>query len=255
MAGKAKDITGYTTESGITVIKRVENKGTKPQWLCKCFCGNEFITRADALKSGHTKSCGCLQKKKAKEIITAWNKSIALDLTNKKFGKLTALEPTDKRSGTSIIWTCKCECGNYCEVSAAHLTEYHGTQSCGCVQSKGEAKIKQILEKNNIPYTSQFSISSCIFPDTNYPARFDFYVNNQYMIEYDGNVHYYSNGYGWNNEDNLTKVKNHDIIKNEWCKNNNIPLIRIPYTIYDNLSLDDLLLETSKYIVKGDNNE
>lgn len=179
MAGKAKDITGYTTESGITVIKRVENKGTKPQWLCKCFC----------------------------------------------------------------------------EVSAAHLTEHHGTQSCGCIQSKGEAKIKQILEKNNIPYISQFSISSCIFPDTNYPARFDFYVNNQYIIEYDGNVHYYSNGYGWNNEDNLTKVKNHDIIKNEWCKNNNIPLIRIPYTIYDNLSLDDLLLETSKYIVKGDNNE
>ena len=87
MAGKAKDITGYTTESGITVIKRVENKGTKPQWLCKCFCGNEFIARSDALKSGHTKSCGCLQKKKAKEIITAWNKSIALDLTGKKFGK------------------------------------------------------------------------------------------------------------------------------------------------------------------------
>lgn len=54
---------------------------------------------------------------------------------------------------------------------------------------------------------------------------------------------------------NLTKVKNHDKIKNEWCKNNNIPLIRIPYTIYDNLSLDDLLLETSKYIVKGDINE
>ena len=58
-----------------------------------------------------------------------------------------------------------------------------------------------------------------------------------------------------NNEENLTKVKNHDIIKNECFKNNNIPLIRIPYTIYDNLSLDDLLLETSKEVVKGDNNE
>lgn len=64
MAGKAKDLTGYTTESGVTVIKRVENKNNKPQWLCKCFCGNTFITRSDALKSGHTKSCGCLQRKK-----------------------------------------------------------------------------------------------------------------------------------------------------------------------------------------------
>ena len=38
MAGKAKDITGYTTESGITVIKRVENKGTKLQWRVRT-CG------------------------------------------------------------------------------------------------------------------------------------------------------------------------------------------------------------------------
>ena len=255
MAGKVKDIAGYTTESGITVIKRVENKNNKPQWLCKCFCGNEFITRSDALKSGHTKSCGCLQRKKASENIIKYNKSTALNLTNQKFGKLIALYPTEKRSGTSIIWKCKCECGNECEVSAAHLVKYNGTQSCGCIQSLGEAKIKKILTDNKILFQTQFYTSSCVFPDTNYPAKFDFYVDNKYIIEYDGSVHYYANGYGWNNEKNLTKVKNHDKIKNEWCKNNNIPLIRIPYTIYDNLSLDDLLLETSKYIVKGDINE
>ena len=97
MAGKAKDLTGYTTESGVTVIKRVENKNNKPQWLCKCFCGNTFITRSDALKSGHTKSCGCLQKKKAREIIIKRNKDNALDLKNQRFGKLVALYPTDKK--------------------------------------------------------------------------------------------------------------------------------------------------------------
>lgn len=106
--GKFVNLEGYTTESGITVIKRVENKGNKPQWLCKCFCGKEFVTRADALKSGHTKSCGCLQKKKASETIIAWNKSIALDLTNQKFGKLTALYSTGipETGGTSILWEC-----------------------------------------------------------------------------------------------------------------------------------------------------
>ena len=31
MFGKVKDMTGYITESGVTVIKRVENKGTKPR--------------------------------------------------------------------------------------------------------------------------------------------------------------------------------------------------------------------------------
>lgn len=39
MAGKVKDLTGYTTESGVTVIERAENKGNKPRWFCKCFVG------------------------------------------------------------------------------------------------------------------------------------------------------------------------------------------------------------------------
>lgn len=40
----------------------------------------------------------------------------------------------------------------------------------------------------------------------------------------------------------------HDLIKSKWCKENNIPLIRIPYTHFKNLTLDDLLLNTSKFI-------
>ena len=254
MAGKAKDLTGYTTENGITIIKRVENKGTKPQWLCKCFCGKEFITRSDALKSGHTKSCGCLQKKKASEIITKWNKSIALDLTNQKFGKLTALRSTGIPcpGGTSILWECKCECGNHCQVSASKLKNLE-TLSCGCLSSKGEAKIQQILEENNINFETQKQFDTCRVGN-NIKARFDFYIiDKNYIIEYDGNVHYYSKHSGWNNEENLERVKNNDKIKNEWCKNNNIPLIRIPYTIYDSISLEDLLLETSKYIWEKNN--
>ena len=39
-------------------------------------------------------------------------------------------------------------------------------------------------------------------------------------------------------------------MKNAWCLANNIPLIRIPYTKYNDLCLEDLLLETSQYIIK-----
>ena len=256
MAGKAKDLTGYTTESGVTVIKRVENKGTKPQWLCKCFCGKEFVTRADSLKSGHTKSCGCLQKKVASETITNWNKSIALDLTNQKFGKLTALYSlgVPEKGGTSILWECLCECGNHCQVSATKLTS-HSVMSCGCLSSKGEAKIQSILERNNIKFEAQKQFDTCRVGN-NIRARFDFYIpDKNYLIEYDGNVHYFYNGSGWNNEENLIKVKNNDKIKNEWCKENKIPLIRIPYTIYDTVSLKDLLLETSEYIINTNEEE
>jgi len=39
------------------------------------------------------------------------------------------------------------------------------------------------------------------------------------------------------------------MIKNTYCKEHNIPLIRIPYTHYNDLCIEDLLLETSNYII------
>lgn len=50
----------------LVVIKRVgKNKQGKSLWLCRCDCGNEIIVRGSDLKSGNTKSCGCLQKEKS----------------------------------------------------------------------------------------------------------------------------------------------------------------------------------------------
>ena len=51
----------------LVVIERADDKFTKDgkrikQWLCKCDCGNEKITRQQDLRSGHTTSCGCYHK-------------------------------------------------------------------------------------------------------------------------------------------------------------------------------------------------
>lgn len=46
-----------------------------------------------------------------------------------------------------------------------------------------------------------------------------------------------------------TERQEHDKLKNQWCKENNIPLIRIPYTRYNDLCIEDLLLETSNFII------
>lgn len=46
----------------LVVIERAKNKGSKTAWLCKCDCGNEKIVSGDKLKTGNTKSCGCLNK-------------------------------------------------------------------------------------------------------------------------------------------------------------------------------------------------
>lgn len=72
--GKFQDLTGQKF-GRLTVIERVEDH-VKPsgrratQWLCKCDCGNKIIVRASNLKSGHTNSCGCLNKERVKETST-----------------------------------------------------------------------------------------------------------------------------------------------------------------------------------------
>lgn len=131
----------------------------------------------------------------------------------------------------------------------------HHTESCGCQKtSKGEAKIAQLLSNAKIPFIQQKTFDDCRF-DTGYLARFDFYVDNKYLIEYDGEQHFnYSTSGYWNDRNNLIKNKKYDKIKNEWCKNNNIPLIRIPYTKFSTLTIEDLLLDTSQFVLKGDFN-
>ncbi|MCR6116619.1 hypothetical protein HXA31_20025 [Salipaludibacillus agaradhaerens] len=62
----------------------------------------------------------------------------ALDLKNKKFGKLTALERCGRTKNGSALWHCKCECGNTFKANATSLRRGE-TISCGCArQSQAE---------------------------------------------------------------------------------------------------------------------
>lgn len=47
----------------------------------------------------------------------------------------------------------------------------------------------------------------------------------------------------------FARIQEHDSFKNKWCKENHIPLIRIPYTQLDEMTLQDLQLTTSRFIV------
>lgn len=100
------------------------------------------------MKSGKVKSCGCLHKEKHFK-----------DLTNQKFGKLTAKEKVD-RKGNYWRWLCQCECGTEILV-ISHSLLSGNTLSCGCLKSKGEQIISKILNENNINFVSQKSFSDC----------------------------------------------------------------------------------------------
>lgn len=46
----------------LTVIEPARTNGRYPAWKCKCDCGNEVIVITNSLRSGKTKSCGCLRR-------------------------------------------------------------------------------------------------------------------------------------------------------------------------------------------------
>lgn len=239
----------------LTIIKPIFENGQETKYECQCDCGNTVIISSQHLKRGTTKSCGCLQKEHMSEIGKKY--SIKTDITNERFGKLIALKPTEKRPSEktrSIIWECICDCGEYHYASVHNLKNGSVSRCPKCFTiSKGEDKICEILDNNNINYSRQQTFSGCRFKDTGKLARFDFYIDNKYIIEFDGEQHFtYSDSpKTWNTEQNYNRTVSHDKYKNEWCKKNNIPLIRIPYWSYNNLSLEDLLLETTKFLINN----
>lgn len=226
----------------LTVIEKTdERRHGNIVWKCKCDCGNIHNTYTYLLTSGQCQSCGCLKNE-----LTAQRFS-KNDLIGQRFGKLIAIEKdsTCKTANGSYMIKCKCDCGNEILVNPQHLRNHH-VNSCGCLNmSIGELKINQLLTENNIPFEQEKKFLDCKNPKTNYPLRFDFYVDNKYLIEYNGRQHTESDG-GWG--ESIEDIQARDDYKKQWCKEHNIPLIIIPYTQYDYLTIQDLQLTTSNFI-------
>lgn len=235
----------------------IRSSDNRIQYLCECSC--EAHTRrlvvGKTLKNGSSKSCGCLRRERS-SIANKGNthgKSNAQDLTGKRFGDLIALKKLDTKKNGSWEWKCQCVCGNTVISNTRDLNAGRKTRCNVCsltaTTSKGEEKIIQLLTDNNLPFEREKTFESCCFLETNQLAKFDFFVDEKYIIEYDGEQHFkISDSSVWN--DKVSTLKQRDQFKNQWCKENNIPLIRIPYTHYEDLCIDDLILETTKFKVQ-----
>lgn len=114
---------------------RIDQNGHS-YWLCQCDCGNQKEIASSSLKSGQTMSCGCVHRKITSE-------KFLKDLTGQKFGKLTVIKRV-LEVGKKLQWLCQCDCGTKIIVDGTNLKTGH-TLSCGCIKSKGELKIRQIL--------------------------------------------------------------------------------------------------------------
>ena len=225
----------------LKVLRQVDNIQTPNgrshvAWLCECECGKQIVVRGDNLRNGHTVSCGC----KKREVLAEVGKNRASNLVGSVFGKLMVKKDSGKRDNKGgIIWECECSCGNITYVSTSNLTRPNeATISCGCAKSKGEEKIISALIQAQIPFITQKRFNTCIFPDTNKHLVFDFYLPEQnILIEYDGEQHFHkvkNDRYGYEG------IVARDNYKNQWCKDNNITLIRIPYTDYSKINAENM---------------
>ena len=147
-----------------------------------------------------------------------------------------------------VIISCPIH-GHFKQCPANHLIG----QGCPvCKKSRGETSIESFLIDNHIEYTSQYKFYDC--RNIN-PLPFDFYLPNYNIcIEYDGKQHFVDNDRRSIFFSTDTIIN--DEIKNNYCLNNNIILIRIPYTKYNNI--EKILYEKMnqyKKITQKDKNE
>ena len=144
-----------------------------------------------------------------------------IDLTNQKFGLWTVLYKVPKNQSGSN-WMCRCECGNIVKIMDNSL-QNGNVSSCGCLSSKGELLIQQILDNNNIIYNKD-SVFPELAKETGRKLRFDFIIYNEdgtvnRFIEFDGVQHNSGMSGGiWSHLEPLEIIQERDNIKNNFCK-------------------------------------
>lgn len=104
-----------------------------------------------------------------------------------------------------------------------------------CKESRGRKAITDFAEKYNIPYSIEKKFSKC---RNIHELPFDVCLDNKILIEYDGEGHFQPFRFSKDKDKMLQKLKrvqHNDRIKNHYCVNNYIPLIRIPYWELNNV--------------------
>lgn len=114
----------------------------------------------------------------------------------------------------------------YLSISFDKLTPHshlQGQDCPVCKESYGEKEIRHFLDDNKIPYVNEKRFDDC---KNKKRLPFDFYLpEHNICIEYDGK-HHYEPIFG---EEQLKDTQRNDKIKNDYCVNNNIEMVRIKY--------------------------
>ena len=140
----------------------------------------------------------------------------------------------------------QCSCGEIFETTIFHFM--NGKTRCDVCQSRistNELKVRQFLEDNHIDFVREYRIEACrdltVLP-------FDFQLTKtKQLIEIDGEQHFKPTRFGGISieeaQSEFEQTQKRDKIKNNFCKQYNIPLLRIPYWDIDNDNYKQLILD------------
>ena len=168
------DLTGQTFGE-LTVMHRAEHqrKNGGVWWTCRCTCGNTYDTPGTLLMKGRWTHC----PSRVHERNYASN-----DITGQRFSRLVAEYSTDKRdSKGSVIWHCRCDCGNTIDVSYNCLV-YSSMKSCGCQKMEHNGKLQDNLTR--IDRTSLDMIKSRkVFANNTTGYRGVYFIRGKYVAK------------------------------------------------------------------------
>lgn len=220
-----QDVKDYIESFGYKLLSE-EYKNADTPLIIKCLEGHITDTMTYAnFKAGHR----CLKcyniKTSERQIVPFEERKEYVE----SFGFKILINKSEYKDGSEKI-LMQCPKGHEFEMCIHDFKQ--GNRCPKCNESKGENKISKFLDNKNIEYIRQYRIDDCRCLRT---LPFDFYLSKyNCYIEYDGKQHYLYGGFGTDLLE-LMNLKYRDDIKTNYCKDNNIKLIRIPYWEFNNI--------------------
>ena len=245
----------YIESNSESKLLSTEYIEAKSKLKLKCKCGKEFERTYDYIKhkgSMYCNKCSCVNikiSKSNKEILhKARLKPIedVIDLVDNQM-KCKFIKRYTKEGTRSTVIVFECSKHGIQEAYWTNLVKRKGCPLCNEYNkqnSKGIISIGEWLNNNDLKFTKEMKFINC---KDKRALPFDYYlVDKNVCIEFDGRQHfenaYFGNINKLNSDKNLIYTKKHDEIKNKYCLDNNIKLIRIPYFNENNI---EIILESA----------
>ena len=212
-----EEVKQYFKDQGCELLSdEYMNNKTLLYYICNC--GNKSKISFEHFKSEkRCKKCGIKKMQESQktpfEEVKQYFKDQGCELLSTEYIK------------NSVLLDYICSCGNKSEISFSNFKSGRRCSKCK-PRSKGEIKICQLFDLKEIAYNMEVAIKEIG------NKRYDFQLNDSF-IEYHGMQHYCPGSFGskkiFAGHKNLLKCIERDQIKIDYCKNNKIPLLIIPF--------------------------